>query len=135
MFKYLIAIVFLLFTPFVYAQQSFATAAADTITVLTNTNATLTSQHFIFLFNNSSTVTPYNYSFSLCSQGFVDCTVKSFTVNMQPHVSMAIYWNLTLNVLYTTMGNYKITATTTLTGPGENIVANGNSVIQVLVPN
>jgi hypothetical protein len=114
--------------------QSYATTNADTLQAIINQHSILTSQHFVFIFNNSSAQNAYNYQFSLCAAQQPSCTTRSFTVYLQPHVGVNIYFDLTLDVLYTKPASYPILANTSITGLNTNISVNANSVIQVISP-
>jgi hypothetical protein len=130
--------VFLLLFPLVACAdptqpQSLATATADTTQAITNQFTTLTSTHFVFIFNNNSFVNPYVYTFSLCAKDQT-CTTKIQVIYLQPHEGVNINWSLTNDVLYTTAATYPIIATSSITGSDVNIIATGNSVINVIQP-
>lgn len=113
--------------------QSFGTAVADTIQAMTNQQSTLTSTHYAFLFNDSFGLSVFTYYFQLCA-ALQGCTVKSFTVTLQPHQSLNVNWMLQLQALYPLPGLYVITATTGITGPNTNVVVNGLSNANIIPP-
>jgi hypothetical protein len=112
---------------------SFGTAVADTIQAMTNQESTLTSTHYAFLFNDSFGLSVFTYYFELCA-ALQGCTLKTFTVTLQPHQSMNVNWMLQLQALYPLPGLYTITATTGITGPNTNVVVNGLSNANIIPP-
>lgn len=111
--------------------QSSAKANADTIQAITNQMSTLTSTHFAFIFNDSSAIQNYTYSFELCAD-LQGCSTRTFTIDMMPHIGINVYWSLTLQALYTTAGRYNITAMTTIMGPNTNVVITSDSVANII---
>lgn len=117
------------------AQTSFGLATANILdSGIINAHYTISSNHFAFIFNDSTIANVYLYEFDLCAQNFT-CTVYPFSAVLQPHEGINISFIAYKDVIYSIPGRYVLTAKTVITGSNVNVLAQGLSHALIIDPN